>query len=40
MSRSITTDPNWPSEVKKATSGKGVDLIIDQVSGSAINQKY
>ena len=31
------TDPNWPSEVKKATSGKGVDLIIDQVSGSAMN---
>src|SRR6185436_5975246 len=23
-----STDPNWPSEVKKATSGKGVDLII------------
>lgn len=33
-----STDANWPSEVKKATNGKGVDLIIDQVSGSAMNQ--
>ena len=32
------TNENWPSEVKKAAHGKGVDLIIDQVSGSAINQ--
>ena len=36
--RSIdTTDPNWPDIVLKATDGAGVNLIIDQVSGSLIN---
>jgi NADPH2:quinone reductase len=28
-----TTDPKWPEAVKKATSDKGVDLIVDMVSG-------
>ena len=32
-----TTDPNWPDIVLKATDGAGVNLIIDQVSGSLIN---
>ena len=29
-----TGNPVWPDEVLKATDGKGVNLIIDQVSGS------
>src|SRR5215470_1067997 len=29
-----TSDPSWPDQVLKATDGKGVNLIIDQVSGS------
>ena len=33
-----TSDPKWPDEVKKATGGKGVDLIVDQVSASVANQ--
>jgi NADPH:quinone reductase-like Zn-dependent oxidoreductase len=32
-----TTDPDWPDIVLKATDGAGVNLIIDQVSGSLIN---
>ena len=31
-------DPSWPEAVTRATEGKGVDLIIDQVSGSVANQ--
>src|SRR5438552_18953798 len=27
-------DPGWADEVLKATNGEGVDLIVDQVSGS------
>jgi len=30
--------PNWPEEVKRATGGKGVDLIVDQVSAGVANQ--
>src|SRR5262244_2294296 len=30
--------PGWPDEVKKATGGKGVDVIIDLVSASVANQ--
>ena len=33
-----SSDPNWPAQVKKATGGKGADLIVDLVSGSAVNQ--
>jgi NADPH2:quinone reductase len=32
-----TKDPNWPDLVLSATNGQGVNLIIDQVSGSLIN---
>jgi NADPH2:quinone reductase len=32
-----TADPNWPDIVLKATDGAGVNLIIDQISGSLIN---
>jgi NADPH2:quinone reductase len=31
-------DPDWPEAAQKATGGKGVDLIIDQVSASVANQ--
>jgi NADPH2:quinone reductase len=31
-------DPTWPEQVKAATGGKGVDLIVDQVSASVANQ--
>jgi NADPH:quinone reductase-like Zn-dependent oxidoreductase len=30
--------PNWPEEVKQATAGKGVELIVDQVSAGVANQ--
>jgi len=32
-----TKDPNWPERVLSATNGQGVNVIIDQVSGSLIN---
>jgi NADPH2:quinone reductase len=31
-------DPAWPDAVLKATGGKGVDLIVDQISGYVANQ--
>ena len=31
-----TKNPAWPEEVKKATGGKGVDVIVDQVSGPTV----
>jgi NADPH2:quinone reductase len=31
-------DPNWPEDVKKATGGKGIDLIVDLVSAGVANQ--
>jgi NADPH2:quinone reductase len=31
-------EPGWPDRVIEATGGKGVDLIIDQVSASVANQ--
>jgi NADPH:quinone reductase len=33
-----TTKPNWSEEVVAATGGKGVDLIVDQVSASVANE--
>jgi NADPH2:quinone reductase len=33
-----SSDPTWPDQVKTATGGKGVDLIVDQVSASVANQ--
>jgi NADPH2:quinone reductase len=32
-----TNDPGWADAVMKATDGKGVDLIVDQVSASVAN---
>jgi NADPH2:quinone reductase len=32
-----TSDPKWPDHVKEATGGKGVDLIVDMVSGGVAN---
>jgi len=33
-----TTDPAWADAVLEATGGKGVDLIVDQVSGTVANE--
>ncbi len=33
-----SNDPNWPEQVKKATAGKGVNLIVDLISGGVANQ--
>src|SRR5262249_50871251 len=33
-----TADPGWPERAKAATGGKGVDLIVDLVSGPIANQ--
>jgi NADPH2:quinone reductase len=33
-----STDPDWPAAAKAATGGKGADLIVDLVSGAAVNQ--
>jgi NADPH2:quinone reductase len=33
-----SSDPDWPAQVKKATGGRGADLIVDLVSGSVANQ--
>jgi NADPH2:quinone reductase len=33
-----TTNPEWPQAVQQATGGRGVDIIIDQVSGGVANQ--
>ncbi len=32
-----TSDPAWPDAVLAATDGKGVDLVVDQVSASVAN---
>lgn len=32
-----TTDPTWPDAVIKATDGKGVDVIVDQISAPVAN---
>jgi len=32
-----SSDPNWPKEVRKATGDKGVNLIVDLVSGGVAN---
>lgn len=32
-----TTDPSWPDQVRDMTGGRGVDLVIDQVSGALAN---
>ena len=33
-----TRDPAWPDEVKKATDGKGVNLVVDMLSGPVVAQ--
>lgn len=33
-----SNDPQWPSAVNKATGDKGVDVIVDMISGSVANQ--
>ena len=33
-----TDEPSWPEQVLKATDGKGVDVVVDQVSGKLVNQ--
>jgi NADPH:quinone reductase len=33
-----TSDLKWPEQVKQATGGKGVDLIVDMVSAPVANQ--
>jgi NADPH2:quinone reductase len=33
-----TTEPDWSEKVLAATDGKGVDLIVDQVSASVANE--
>ena len=33
-----SSDAKWPDEVKKATGGEGVDLIVDMVSAPVANQ--
>src|SRR3954467_2035586 len=33
-----SSDPAWVDQVLKVTDGKGVDLIVDQVSGKVANQ--
>ena len=32
-----TLEPDWPQRILDATGGKGVDLIVDQLAGSAMN---
>ena len=32
-----TSDPAWPDAVLKATDGRGVDLVVDQVSANVAN---
>jgi NADPH:quinone reductase len=32
-----TKDPNWPEQVRQATGGRGVDVIIDQVAAPVAN---
>jgi NADPH:quinone reductase len=33
-----SSDPNWPDAVMEVTDGRGVDLIVDQVSAGVANQ--
>ena len=33
-----TSDPAWPDHVREATGGRGVDIIVDMVSGNVANQ--
>jgi len=33
-----SSDPGWVDQVREATGGEGVDLIVDQVSGKVASQ--
>jgi NADPH:quinone reductase len=33
-----SSDPAWPEQVKQATAGKGIDLIVDMISAPVANQ--
>jgi len=33
-----TGDPSWPEQVLKATGGSGVELTVDMLSGTVVNQ--
>jgi NADPH:quinone reductase len=33
-----SSDPQWPAAVKKATGDKGVDVIVDMISGNVANR--
>ncbi|MEM8973432.1 MAG: zinc-binding dehydrogenase [Pseudomonadota bacterium] len=33
-----SSDPKWPDQVQEATDGKGVDVIVDQISGGVANE--
>jgi NADPH2:quinone reductase len=33
-----TNDPNWVQQVREATDGEGVDVVVDQVTGSLASQ--
>ncbi|HUS95771.1 MAG TPA: zinc-binding dehydrogenase, partial [Hyphomicrobiaceae bacterium] len=33
-----SSDPAWPDQVVEATGGKGVDLIVDQISAGVANE--
>ena len=32
-----TRDPSWPEQVRAATDGRGVDLVVDMLSGATVN---
>ena len=34
-----SSDPKWPQQVRKATADKGVDVIVDMISGSVVNRE-
>lgn len=33
-----SNDPDWPAQVQAATDGRGVDLIVDMISGDQLNR--
>ena len=33
-----SSDPKWPQEARKATADKGVNVTVDMISGSVVNQ--
>ncbi|MBI1360053.1 MAG: zinc-binding dehydrogenase [Alphaproteobacteria bacterium] len=33
-----TRDPNWVNDVRKATGGEGVDVVVDQITGALTTQ--